>query len=387
MTAQTNAIRVLAMIEATTITGPAKNFLEFAKRATQSGADRERAQLSVLTFVRPETADTPFIQAARCAGIPIFTVSERLAFDPRVLGQLRDIVSSARPDIIQSHAVKSHFLVRVLRLHRVVPWIAFNHGYTTTNAKVRMYNQLDRWSLKAPDRIVTVCAAFARQLRAMGVADHRITIRHNMVQPFSPASEETVAALRARLGIAPNARVVFCAGRLSHEKGHADLMRATAMVREQPGVPPFTVVVAGDGPERLRLEALRASLGLEQAFVLAGHQSDLRPFFSMSELGVLPSHSEGSPNFLLESMAAGVPVVAMAVGGVPEIATDREDTLLVPKGNTAAMARSLAELLRDDTLRRRLATNAQRVTERFTPEAYCRSLVQLYRETAAARRV
>ena len=102
---------------------------------------------------------------------------------------------------------------------------------------------------------------------------------------------------------------------------------------------------------------------------------------------VMPSHSEGSPNVLLEAMAAGVPVVATRVGGVPEIATDGETAVLVEPRNPEAMAAAIQRMLEDESLRARLSRNARElVEEKYSPDAYRRSLVEIYEEVLAGPR-
>jgi glycosyltransferase involved in cell wall biosynthesis len=141
----------------------------------------------------------------------------------------------------------------------------------------------------------------------------------------------------------------------------------------------FKLLIVGEGPERERVEAAARSLGLEASVVFAGHASDVRPFYALADVLALPSHSEGSPLVLLEAMAAGVPVVATAVGGVPEVATDGETALLVPPHDPSAIANALARVLSDATLARSLAERAAaHVAERFSPEARARALVRIY---------
>ena len=112
----------------------------------------------------------------------------------------------------------------------------------------------------------------------------------------------------------------------------------------------------------------------------------MRPFYALADVLALPSHSEGSPNVLLEAMASGLPVAATAVGGVPEIVSDGESALLVAPSDPNAMASALARLLKDEEFARRLASNARSlVAAHYTPDAYARSLTGLYREVWRAR--
>jgi len=136
----------------------------------------------------------------------------------------------------------------------------------------------------------------------------------------------------------------------------------------------------GDGPERGRIEKLVARLGLTDRVTFAGQQDSAEPYYAMADVAVLSSLSEGSPNALLEAMAAGVPVVATAVGGIPEIVTDGESALLVRPGDVGAMSTAIARLLVDEPLALAVAERSRTlIRERHTPEGRMRRLVEIYR--------
>jgi glycosyltransferase involved in cell wall biosynthesis len=169
---------------------------------------------------------------------------------------------------------------------------------------------------------------------------------------------------------------------MSGEKGLADLLRAIALCVEHGRFQNCRLVLAGDGPEMEPLRRQSAQLKLGGVVHFAGHQTDMRPFYALATLLALPSHSEGSPNVVLEAMAAGVPVVATAAGGVPEILTDEQTGLIVPLRDPAALAAGVERLLQDEPLRFRLIEAArERTASLYTPEARCRSLIGLYEET------
>jgi glycosyltransferase involved in cell wall biosynthesis len=286
--------------------------------------------------------------------------------------------------------IKSHFLAKLSGLGKRLPWVAYHHGYTTTDIKMRVYNQLNRWSLPSAARVVTVCRPFAEQLARAGVDPRRIRVKHNSVAAPAPVAEAEVAALRARLGVKEGERVLLAVGRLSREKGLADLVRALARLRETAPVENFKLVILGEGPERSSVEEEARRLGLVERVVFAGHASDVRPFYALADALALPSHSEGSPHVLLEAMASGVPVAATGVGGVPEIVADEETALLVPPRDPSALAGALARLLSDRTLARALAERArEHALAHFSPESFARSLLETYCELlpgmAAAR--
>src|SRR5216683_77971 len=138
--------------------------------------------------------------------------------------------------------------MRLSGLWRTHCWIAFQHGYTTTDFKMRCYNQLDRWSLRAPRHVVTVCESFAADLAAKGVSRRRITVRHNSIKPFPPLAPGAAEAIRKTLPA--QAGILVAVGRLSHEKGHVDLIRALGLLRRRWPDDEFHLLLVGEGPER-----------------------------------------------------------------------------------------------------------------------------------------
>lgn len=382
----TRTIKLLSVMEATTVTGPAKNLLGFAGRVRAREFTEPlglpRVETTVVTFVRganASAAPNAFVNAARAAGVEVEIIPERFRFDPRVFQELRSVVERCAPDVLQTHSVKSHLLLRLSGLGRRYPWVAFHHGYTTPDAKMRLYNQLDRLSLPSAAHVVTVCGPFAERLARVGVRRERISVLHNSVAPAVAPGEEVTRALGVKLGLDEDERVILSVGRLSQEKGHADLVAALDHLRRlAPGLN-FRLVLVGDGPERTRLEADAIARGLSDRIVFAGHHADVRPFYALADVLVLPSYSEGSPNVLLEAMAAGLPVVATAVGGVPEIVAHEESALLIAPRDEHAMATAVARILSDAPLARGLAAKAlELAAERFSPEAYARSVLEIY---------
>jgi glycosyltransferase involved in cell wall biosynthesis len=377
-------IKVLSIIEATTVTGPAKNLLKFAKLVQSPEFlvnGTPEVELSIVTFDRNTShADNAFVCATRETGIAIDVVPERFRFDTNVIHVLRAIVARHAPDIIQTHGVKSHFLVKSSGLGRQHHWVAYHHGYTATDLKMRAYNQLNRWSLPSADRVITVCGEFAKQLIGSGVQKDRITMRHNsVVAPRNVTSDER-KCLRERFGLSGTESVVVSVGRLSREKGHADLIDAMSLLRELNAELKFKLLIVGDGPELQSLQRAARRHGLDQHVMFVGHVSDVATHYAIADVMALPSHSEGSPNVLLEAMAAGVPIVATSVGGVPEIATAEHDALLVPARNPSLFAEALGRVLTELELAQNLKNNAIARASQFSPAAHAGSLIQIYQE-------
>jgi len=146
------------------------------------------------------------------------------------------------------------------------------------------------------------------------------------------------------------------------------------------------LLIVGEGPERARIEASIRDLGLSQVVTLTGQVPSAEPFYAIADLAVLSSLSEGSPNALLEAMAARVPVVATAVGGIPAIVSDRESALLVAPRNPDALYGAMRELLANEALARDLAARAyELILTRHAPEIRTRRLVEIYGAVLASQ--
>jgi glycosyltransferase involved in cell wall biosynthesis len=376
-------IRVLAMMESQWVTGPAKNLIAFGRQLQASApSDLPAVELSVIAFDRPSSPANRFISALSAAGIRTHVIRERHAGDPRVIRQLLAIVRSEKPDILQTHNSKSHFLVRLTGLQRRIPWIAFFHGHTSRDARDRFYNRIGWWALRGAPHVVTVCRAFAANLLHSGVPAERISVRHNIVAPFAPPSPGEVAALRNRLAIPADTRVVLAVGRLSKEKGHVDLLDAIALLCAARDCAGIRLVLVGDGPERAALQQRSHELGLADCVLFTGHQEDIRTYYGLADAFVLPSYSEGSPNVLLEAMAAGLPIVSTGAGGAAELVSDGNTALVVEPHSPQSLSRAIGALLEDRDLAGRLGAAAKSAAREYTPETYARAVIRIYQALA-----
>jgi glycosyltransferase involved in cell wall biosynthesis len=371
--------KVISLVEARVVTGPAKNILRFAAEC------RDRVDLTIVTFVRTPKKGTQaapnnaFIEEVRRLNLPIEIVTETGPLDLSVLASLRRICERLKPDIVQTHAAKSHFLMSLLH-RKAFYWIAFHHGHTSESVKMRFYNQFDRWSLRACDVVVTVCTAFANKLTNQGIRKDRIFVVPNSVKnDFAHLDPKLSEEARARWAILDDELVILVVGRLSPEKGHRYLIDAIAEIMFSAPHLRLRVLIAGNGPleGELANQIVRRNLG--QHVKLIGHCSDVKPLFSIADLFVLPSLSEGSPNALLESMAASIPIVATTVGGVPEIVSDGESAILVPPANVDMLAKAVLKLVEDRPLAKQLASVAfDKACLVFSPAKYDERILNIY---------
>ena len=366
------APRVLAFIEGLGVTGPARNLLDTAGVLDLSVATYRR---HLAPRAHHDGVDA-LVAAFNQRGIPVTVIDERRALDATAAAAVSQTIARLRPDIVQTHNIKSHAFVARARRRQSVPWVAFHHGYTATDLKVRLYNFIDRWSLRRADAVVTTCAPFAHELSQVGVDRQRITVVHNAASDVAAMDR---ASARRLLGLDDGPTIV-AVGRLSHEKGHDVLVDACAILRRVSRIQP-TLLIAGDGPERPRLAARARRHGVKLR--LDGFQFSVAPYYAAADVFVLPSRSEGSPNVLLEAMAAGCSIVATRVGGVPEIAGGGE-VQLVPRERPMAIAQAVADVFSSPALAERLGRWARRRASDFSAAGRNTRLLDLYGRLCAS---
>jgi glycosyltransferase involved in cell wall biosynthesis len=328
--------------------------------------------------------DGPLRDAALAAGVryvPLRHVRRNLHPARDLLGllELVALIRRERPDIVHANSSKAGLLGRTAAAALGVPVRIFTaHGWAF-KAYSGPVSALYRWAdrLMAPLTTTTVCVS--ERERAAGVAARTCRAADTVV---IPSAVDAAALPQARHDGSPP-RVVMV-GRLAAPKDPVTLVRALARVQGSP----FAATIVGDGPERPAVEAEIGAAGLEGVVELAGERHDVASLLAGADVFVLSSRSEGAPLSVLEAMAAGLPVVASAVGGVPESVADGATGLLVPPGDAAALAAALEQLLADSALRRRLgAAGRERVRARFDLAELQRAHLELYaRELARAGR-
>jgi glycosyltransferase involved in cell wall biosynthesis len=233
-----------------------------------------------------------------------------------------------------------------------------------------------RWALARADALIGVSEFVAGSLAANGHDPRKVHAVLNAIDPAAWDPDLDPTPVRRELGIPPSSPVVVTISRLFRWKGHADLLRAVALVRrEAPDV--RLLVVGGEYPHgsgyMRELETLVTSLGLAGHVVFTGHRADVANILAASDVFAMPSLEEPFGLVYLEAMAMKKPVVALDSGGAPEVVERGETGLLAPPGDIDALARLLLTLIQDPELRSRMGDlGRRRVETRFNPERMAR---------------
>jgi len=344
--------------------GPDKGILASCQRLRQLGC---RAEAFYILDRRSDYQ--PLLDAARAKCVDVHTAFEDRPVCLDTLRRFHRCLVRGRYRIVHVHEYKSAALGQLLRLCRSYRVVATAHGYNRTSRRELLYYGLDRLLLRQADAVVAPSRQMADELRRRGVPAPRIRIIPNGVDCSGPMVQPIGRNGRLRL---------LYLGRLSPEKDPLNLIDAAAHLKSR-GVA-VEVTIAGDGPQRDVLAAETRRRGLDNAVRLPGFVSDVRSLLARTDALVCPSRTECMPNAILEAMAAGVPVVATAVGGVPEMIRHGRDGLLCPPQNAEALADALRQLDRQPDLARSLARSARRrVIEEFSFERHIRDMLDLYR--------
>jgi glycosyltransferase involved in cell wall biosynthesis/GT2 family glycosyltransferase len=319
------------------------------------------------------------LDAADARRIETLSLSGGALRDLMGLQELTGYLRERQVKLLCTHGYRAD-LIGLLAARRCgIPVVWFLRGWTGENAKICVYETLDRGLLKRADRIVCLSQLQADRVAALGVAREKIRIVPNAVEPPRATREQARGELSRRFGVAEDDLLVGIAGRLSPEKGAHDLIRAVQHLAPLP--PRVRFLLFGDGPLRASLEQEIAASGLGAQVMLAGFHGDFPQLLPGLDLLVNPSHREEMPNVVLEAMAAGVPVLATAVGGVAEIAGPAQAVRLIPAGQPEQMAVALQPLLGDAGQRQALgAAGKRRIAEAYSLEHQRACLRRLYEE-------
>jgi len=370
--------RIAALVPSEAVTGPGRQVTALARALEGAGIE-----CLVVAFHRRGRPPSGFAQYLREAGVRHCVVEDGGPVDWRMALRVGSVLRRWRPSIVQTHGYKATAVAYLLRRLRLPsPWVGFFHGTTAEDRKDRFYHWVDRRLLGAAERIVVMSQAQARAFRH---CNGRVRIIYNaaLAPPPAgpPAERERLAALAGGLG----RPIVGVVGRLSPEKG-VDLFLDACAVLARKGLA-FSALVVGDGPERAQLEARASDLGLASPprvrFLGQVHNVDV--VYENLDLVVLPSRSEGLPNTLLEAMQADVPVVATAVGGVPEAVGASGAAHLVAPGSAVALAEAIEHALTHGD-RPEAAAARRDVVSRFSLERRLEAHVELYRDLLEERR-
>ena len=363
-------LRVLTLVDKPTVTGGAERL------AAVVAMKLDPARFESVLCASRQTDEPLLDRELEEAGIGVLALGRRSTLD---LLAWRPLVSLLRDgvDVVHTHMFGSNVWGTVLgRLSGVPVVVAHEHTWSFQGRPLRRFLDRElvaRWA----DVFVAVSGEDRRKMiEVEGVDPAKIRLIPNGIP--SPANGAG-ADVRAELGIEPGAPVLGVVCELRAQKALEVLFEAAALLLAE--FPTLKVLVAGDGPERARLEEGARRLGVADTVLFLGIRRDVPAVLAAVDVAVLSSDYEGSPLSVMEYMAAAKPVVSTRVGGVPELVQEDVHGLLVEPRDPEALAEAVARLLRDPALAKRLGAEGRKRQQReFSLEAMVGRIEDLYEE-------
>lgn len=309
----------------------------------------------------------------RAEGFEVEVHGRKPGFDLALVRKLARSVRQHRIDVVHAHQYTCFFYAALAKLWTRVPLVFTEHGRFYPDLPSRKRRFFNRFFGGSADRITAVSRGVQASLSDIeGFDSRRIEVIYNGIDLARLARRSSVdkGEAKACLGLPSTAKVIGTVGRLDPIKNQPLLLKAFASLL--PRAPGTYLVIAGDGPEMAKLRGLAERLGIAKNTLFLGQRSDVEQIFAALDVFALSSFSEGTPMTIIEAMASSTPIVATAVGGIPEIVTDGEEALLlqgippVVEGEDNIPARqyiegfaaALERVLDDETLARALAVRA-----------------------------
>lgn len=387
-------IRVLRVIARLNVGGPALHVSYLSSELDRIGYE------TTLVAGRVSEGEGSMEYVALERGVePLFLPELRrdieLSADAVAVRRLVGLIRELRPHVLHTHTAKAgavgRMAARLSGAARPPAVVHTFHGHVLKGyfspAVTQVFIQLERRLAASTDALVAVSSGVRDDLVRLGVApEHRIEVIPLGLDLGRRLEGEF--GKRSELGIPTGAFVVGWFGRMTEIKRVDDLLRAFALLRAR--VPEAVLLLVGDGPLRGKLEQQARELGISAACRFVGYWEEVGGLYAACDAFALTSANEGTPVVILEALAAEVPVVATAVGGVPDVVQDGETGFLVAPGDVTALADHLQRLAREPDLRRRMGSAGRAwVLPRFSVERLVSDVDRLYRrllERAPERR-
>lgn len=346
--------------------------LERVVHALAAGHHARGQSVHVAAVTTDPAVERAFLDPLAAEGVTVHP----LRLGARAYGAERAAVAglcdTLRPDVVHTHGYRSDVVDAGVARARAIPTVSTVHGFTRGSWRNRLYEWVQRRTLRRFDRVVVASRAIYDELRQAGVPEDRLVVLRNAWREATRVVPRAEA--RAALDLPDDGFLIGWVGRVSAEKGPDVLVAALARLAS-----PWRAAVLGDGPERHELAARAAALGLSPRLTWHGIVPNAARLYTAFDVLVLSSRTEGTPITLLEAMAAGVPVVATSVGGIPDVVTPAE-ALLVPPEDAGALANAIAAVRQDPaaaTVRARAAR--ARLAEAFAVEPWLSAYEDVYR--------
>ncbi|WP_028585941.1 glycosyltransferase family 4 protein [Desulfogranum mediterraneum] len=383
--------RVAHILAAVEFGGAEKVSLTFFRNV-----DRQKVEVYPILLVRPWEEDGLLVKELQRAGyvfarVPVAKRPSREGRDFfRLLRCARRIYAELKDgcfDLVHTHGYFADIIGGMVARWLKIPVVSTCHGFISLDAKLSLYNTLDIMALRLMHQVITVSERIKSDLVERGLAGDRVEVVQNAVESAYGSSERSRrrADFRSSYGLGEDELVLGYVGRLSAEKGVLYLLEAVAQLGSSGHQ--VRLVVVGDGPQRKEVESFVQARDLAARVILAGFQEDVSALLPGLDIFVLPSLTEGTSMALLEAMAAGLPVIATAVGGTPRVITSGQNGILIEAQSADAIVDAVFQLAADPQLVERVGEAAmERVLSEFGVDSWLQAIEDVYAKVLVGAR-
>lgn len=311
---------------------------------------------------------TPIARRMEENGVTIRYLDKKLGLDLSMVPKLWKIMTEEKPDAVHTHLDVIKYAVLAAKLAGVKTCVHTVHNVADKEAEGWLQKTLNTVYFKLHWSMPVALSPLVQKTISefYGMKLDRIPVIYNGVDLSRCIPKETYAAEKFTL---------VHVGRFNEQKNHRGLLQAFQKVCR--AYPDCRLNLVGDGELRQETEVLARELGLAEKVRFLGSQSDVPPFLHEADVFLLPSNYEGMPMTIIEAMGTGLPIVATAVGGVPDMIRDHESGLLT-ECDPNAVSKAVLDLLESEALREKLGQNAREASKRFSAEYMAESYSKLY---------
>ena len=297
----------------------------------------------------------------------------------RCIKNLLDILRAQSFDLIHTHGYFADIIGIPASKMLGLPQISTCHGFISNDMNLKIYNRLDKYSLRFCEKVIAVSEEIKKHLLRNGVKESKIVVIQNAVQNSYGETNilENRIEKRRLLSIEDNEFIIGYLGRLSKEKGVQYLIDAGLILKEKDEA--VRILIIGDGPKREELESLAKEKGLEKEIIFTGFQNDVEKWLPALDVFVLSSLTEGTPMALLEAMAAGIPVIATSVGGVPNVIENGVNGILTNAADSKALADKIMTLMHNPSIGKKMVDKGvETIEKQYNVYQWCRKIEAQY---------
>lgn len=352
---------------------------------TMKGLNRNKCEVEFACAPGGSLIDNVRKEGIKFRSIKNFVQKINIYNDLMALLELIWLLRGQKYDIVHTHNSKAGFIGRLAARIAGAPIIVHTiHGFAFHEfekpPRQKLFIILERFAARFTDKLITVSEPLKHWGLRLGIGrlDKYITIYDGIEIDIFKLNFD-VEKKRREFGIKPNDFVIGVVSKLWEGKGHKCILHAAKSVVAK--VPNVKFMIVGEGYLRKELEELTHKLGLGDYVIFTGFRTDIAEITAMFDVAILASFFEGMGRVLLEAMASGKPVVATRVGGIVDVVRDGETGILVPPGDSKALAEAIITLLKDEDLARRMGeAGRRRIDSKFSARTMVEKTEKVYEE-------